>query len=594
MSRNRVFKNARSIGNMPDFSDSIGQSDINDKNRMRPYSSGSSFDLSNPPLDRNDKNRMSPYSSGSYIDLSKIQSDSEQSGSKIGKSSSTRNIKDISFTKNDSNKSIRSNTDVSSNYMGNNSQISSRSSSTKEIISGSIWSGEDISPKSKIPVEGTKFPLPKYETHHSESHDNFSKHKKSNSSSNFEEYILQNEVSPLIFNGQIIRYNVRRGVSYKTPILFGSRKVTGIDQENGYRSSHFIFNPEIGTLAAGYDIDNGWKNLPKFSMLTGIGNSSNLDASFISGSYNTIKSQGLLDNSCSSNDRCFIPPSYAIVGGYNNNINSNSNDIDQGSSAIIGSSNVRINNCKDTVFLGFNGINTETTFDGFKEATITRNLFALGKIHSGPYENDPLPVGTVFSANGDVLVKGNIDSQSISTNNLIAENASISNLKLTDIYFKGSAGTTGTFIINPTDNYNVVYVNPVDGPVNIYLGTGMNNIFSSNRTITFKDVTLEVASSSANNVNIIVPNPSGVTGMIPVRIEYYNKGIGLTAGTDAGYVISTSGGSVTLRFATLPIPGNIPTWVIESQFIGNSRTLSCSGLVLPPFKNGIHPNIQSK
>jgi len=427
--------------------------------------------------------------------------------------------------------------------------------------------------------------------------------------------ILPNDSSPLVYNGHLIRYNIKRGVEYNTPIIFGSRKLTGINGKNGYRSSHFVFDPKSGSLASGYDIDNGWRKLSNFSFITGIGNSSELDASLISGSHNKIQLELLAnphnhssDQSSSKDNYHLIPPSCAIIGGSNNTITNNS--IDHYSTGIIASSGIQVKNCQETVILGMRGVSGDKTIENMQEATLTRNLYGLSHIYAGPYTNESVPPMTVFVANGNSLIKQNLkvestlDSNSITTSQLFADTASIRNAKISnieahnviqnDVYFEGTGGATATFVIHPTDNYNVVYVNPINGPVNIYLGTGTNNLFRHNHSLTFKDVTLEFGLASSYNVNITVSGATGITGitgMIPVRIEHYNVNNRLIASSNSSYILNTSGGSVSFRYFSPSVPGLQPTWVIESQFMGNQRILPTSGLTFASASDSIRAKL---
>lgn len=445
--------------------------------------------------------------------------------------------------------------------------------------------------------------------------------------------VLPNDASPFLFDGQVIRYNIRRGVDYRTPVLFGSRKLTGFDGESGYNPSHFVFDPKTGTLAAGYDVNNGWSKLPNFSLITGIGNSAALDASFISGSHNRIRLELLPGNQPNQNGPfCLIPPSCAIVGGSNNNITNTS--ACQYSSAIIGCHNVNVRNSEATVVLGMRGVTGDIPITGFSESTFTRNLFALGHINAGPYNNEIFPIGTVFVSSGDALIRGNlsvdknlninsdlniannlnvehdlnvknniqagnnIDSQTVTSTNLFSQNAVFQNLTVSggintptrSIYLEGTGGATSTYIISPSDNVDIVYANSINGQINIFLGTGDNVDFPDNHAITFKDVSLEFGSGSNYNILIFAPGAgatgitgdtgttggSGASGSLPllqasdVKIEYYNNGV-LSSSSNAGYVLNTSGGAVTFDFARFTIPGSSPTWVIKDQFIGNPR-----------------------
>ncbi len=182
-----------------------------------------------------------------------------------------------------------------------------------------------------------------------------------------------------------------------------------------------------------------------------------------------------------------------------------------------------------------------------------------------------------YDPGSNTLSVGNIvvhDSLTVAGNNFSAKS----------IYLEGTGGITGIIhTILPEDDVNIIYANPIGGTINIYLGTGTNNLFAPNRTIQIKDSTLEFGPGSAYNVNILVHDVSTVPGAVPVRIEYYNGG--LTAGTNAGYALNTSGGAVTFTYSQLPIPGNAPTWVINNQFIGNPRLIGTGVTFIPTNDN---------
>jgi hypothetical protein len=356
--------------------------------------------------------------------------------------------------------------------------------------------------------------------------------------------VLPSEGGAFVYDGRVVRYNVERGVDYKTPLVVGSRKLVGDEDDPGYRASHLVFDPRSGTLAAGRDLDNKWCDLPKYSLITGVGNSSHADASFVSGSYNKIE---VSEDSEASEEEC-----------------------DKSSScAIIGSSGVTLRDCEETVALGVKRSKKSTYFSGFKEATITSNLYGLKKIYAGPLHSKTTPDSVVLDVNGDALIRGNL---------------SAANIAQKDVYVAGSGvtGTIVTHVLTRGDGVNVVYVNPINGPVHIQLGTSEDPYFEPNRVIVVKDVTPEFNIGASHNVGIYVP----VTwNEIPTRIEHYTNCTGgtcITASTGGTYSLNSSGGAVTLRYMTLPIPGSYPTWVIESQLIGNPRLLTSTGVTFIP------------
>lgn len=212
-----------------------------------------------------------------------------------------------------------------------------------------------------------------------------------------------------------------------------------------------------------------------------------------------------------------------------------------------------------------------------REDVIARNVVGLRRVQAGPNEVGPVPESTVLLANGDARIRGDLTAQGIvadqiATGNLIADNLTITgrtNIHMHEAYYAGTSGATASnFVILPADRIDVIYANPINGPVNIHLGTGTNNVFVPNQVITIKDVTPEFGNGSSHNVNIIVSNQLGAT---PVRIEHYDNG--LKASSNSRYILNTSGGAVTFRFAQLPVPGSAPTWVIQNEFMGNARLL---------------------
>lgn len=412
-------------------------------------------------------------------------------------------------------------------------------------------------------------------------------------------HFVPNEASPFVYDGNVIRYNTERGVDYTTPVLFGSRKTYGFNGKHGYRSSHFIFDPALGTLAAGFDINNGWQNLPKFSLISGFGNVSDIDASILSGSHNKILLELLPKQS--DDVHCVSPSSCAIIGGSNNTITNTSGG--QFSSTIIASSGMHLTNCNETVVLAMKSQPGETPLSGLNESTVTRNLYGLNRIHAGYFDDKVIPPGTVFHTNGNSLFSGNIKV----SGTLDAEEAYVKILKAGHIvqhdrYVKGHEqnGPTGNLepnlIIKKGDGVDIVYANPIPGIVYIQLGTPNDSVFESNRTIVIKDVTMEFGATSSNNIIIYIPqisNTGPTAGSSPypkpglARMEFYTPTTsGLAIATNefspVGYVLNTVAGSVTLRYIPSLEPGALSTWAIENQFIGNSRISPATGLTFIP------------
>lgn len=476
------------------------------------------------------------YSSGSAVELSNIQSTAEASESI-----------------NDSHHSSHSKTD-----------------SVK-----SLWSTDDVSWDGK----------------------NYKHHKKNHK-------ILPSDASPFVDCGGVIRYNFERGVDYESPLLVGSRKITGKKGESGYKPSHLIFEPKKGTLACGYDVDNGWFRLSNYSLISGLGNTSQLDASLVSGSHNHINLKLLpSDHQESSNINNKITPSCAIIGG-NHNIIENSTCFEN-SSAIIGSSGVIVKDCDNTVVIGMHAAFGQKPFIGHKESLFARNIYGLQSVHAGPLRHDSQNDATL-DVNGnawiedDLNVNKHINADSASFNNIVATNGTFHNISISNINYNshyiegssiGSSGSTGMiteFNVLPGDGLNIIYANPIRGDIYINLGTNNNNVFNNNRLITIKDVTLEFSQSSSYNIYIWVPST--------VRIENYANSTGcysLTASTGGAYILNTNGGSVTFRYFLSGIPGSLPTWVIENQFIGNPRINPTKGFTFIPANEDIRARLIS-
>lgn len=379
-------------------------------------------------------------------------------------------------------------------------------------------------------------------------------------------YYLPNQIGAFIDAGETVRYNVENGVKLDTPLLVGSRKKSGKDGKHGYRASHLIFEPKNSTLAVGHDTDNQWKKLPNFSLISGVGNKATLDGSFISGAHNKIESDFCSVTSHESeSEHCLIPSSCAIVGGNNNTITNTS--IHKRSSAIVASSNVSVRDCENTVVVGVKRNKKSECLEGFKNALIADNIYAFKSLHVGTPDcgsREP-----VLEAHGDLIVHGRL----ITSHGHHGESS---------VYVEGSSSERISHIVTENDATSVIYCNPIAGPIHIFLGSESQPHFQSNRSIIIKDVTPEFALGASHNIYISVPETND---HIPTRIEHYTNypgGTCITASTGGTYVLNSGGGAVTFRYATLPIPGSYPTWVIENQLIGNPRLLTSTGMTFYP------------
>lgn len=433
--------------------------------------------------------------------------------------------------------------DQSKSYTGNGkSEIVSSDSSLNLSDSESMT-------KPEIPIKDTKYhSMAKTESIKSIWSALDMTSKSCSDSSSSESYDCdEKNTKPFVFDGRVIRYNLKHHLDYNTPVVFGSSKASGHKEKHGYNPSHFVFDPKTGSAAFGYEVNGGWKNLANYSLITGLGNSCKLDAGFISGANNSIDLE-LLDNLNKSkknnkNGYCLLPPACAIIGGNHNNITNTSSC--HYSSAIIASSNVKLRNCEETVVLGVKFTSDEKPLEGLKETAVVRNINVLNNA----------------SVNGDLFVDGTIDANNIQQNSYVV------------------IGATGgdNITISPQDGINVVYADATQGDVGVMLGN-TGDVFESNRVITIKDATLEFSMGTSHNVFIGVPQGTRIETYLPMGNGTDNNGyVGLTAADGGIYKLNSSGGSVTFRyFNQNPIPGALPTWVIESQFIGNPRLLGMS------------------
>lgn len=328
------------------------------------------------------------------------------------------------------------------------------------------------------------------------------------------------------------------------------------------------------------------------SLLVGEGNSTELAAAIVSGFKNKIKHGHGLGSSISEDEedggyegkKCHIPTGCAIIGGDRNTINNTSRC--RYCSVVVASSQVFLDDCENTVVLGLKGGPGQPPFSHYREATIARNLYALDRLHVGPElhlgpRNTVADINGNAYINGDLKVKGHLDTDSASFVTLAVEKANFQSLSAANIahhsiFVEGSSETANVSIVRG-DGINVVYANPSRGDIRIQLGREPNPSFEANRQLTVKDVSLEFGSGSSHNIYLWVPNR--------VRIEHYGN-TGITVSDGGTYVLNSSGGAVTLRYASSFLPGALPTWVIENQLVGNPRILGSTGFKFAPADNG--------
>jgi hypothetical protein len=210
----------------------------------------------------------------------------------------------------------------------------------------------------------------------------------------------------------------------------------------------------------------------------------------------------------------------------------------------------------------------EQSLANVKEALVVRKLYALKQMMVGPV---PLVnSGAALDVNGDVVIRnnlqvhGNINVDTITANTIISGDFTSKSVYLT-------AGTGGnSLIINPSDGIDLVYANPSNGNVTVFLGTGATGpsgttgpVFPSNYQITIKDVSLEaVTGTTGGNVYITAP--------VGAQIETYLSDGTLVASENGSYVLNTNGGSVSFRYFNYSEVG-MATWIIISQYLGNQR-----------------------
>jgi hypothetical protein len=189
-----------------------------------------------------------------------------------------------------------------------------------------------------------------------------------------------NNELPFVEKDGFIRYNTDRGVKFTDPTVLGSSTPAEYAGVKGYRPTHLTFDPSNGTLTSGTDVNNGWVEVGRDSIITGLGNQAELDSSFVSGTRNKILKP------TSPDLVCVDPPSNAIVGGSGNRIQNTTTCRD--SSAIIASDNVNLIDSSNVAVIGISLPAGNTGgYRNFTNAILTDNVYSVNGITTGPISN---------------------------------------------------------------------------------------------------------------------------------------------------------------------------------------------------------------
>mgnify|MGYP000865968682 CR=1 FL=1 len=114
----------------------------------------------------------------------------------------------------------------------------------------------------------------------------------------------------------------------------------------------------------------------------------------------------------------------------------------------------------------------------------------------------------------------------------------------------------------PNSNVKIIYANPESGDICIVLGKDKNYDFDAGRRIVIKDISVQT-NRKGTSYDIVITVPDG-----NIKLEHYsNCDYKLVSNKNGTYIVNTSGGAVTLSF----YHGKTYAWVIESEFVGNSR-----------------------
>lgn len=177
---------------------------------------------------------------------------------------------------------------------------------------------------------------------------------------------------------------------------------------------------------------------------------------------------------------------------------------------------------------------------------------------------DEMKGKVALAVHGDIYVSGQIYTGNYKSTHIHSDNK----INLNEKHYIESTPTATYYYVNPKEHSNILYVSAINGPVYVVLGSKKGDVsFKENQEITIKDTSLCYNQGSSYNIFITVPN--GNTG-----IEHYGVDCKLKVSNAGTYILNTSNGAVTFRY----MHATRPCWLIETQFIGNTRVLPGTGL----------------
>jgi hypothetical protein len=142
------------------------------------------------------------------------------------------------------------------------------------------------------------------------------------------------------------------------------------------------------------------------------------------------------------------------------------------------------------------------------------------------------------------------------------------------IHTDGQLHNATYYYVHPSHHIDILYVNPIKGPIVIVLGSEDNQCdFKQNQKLTIKDVSLNHTEGCSYNVYITTCKHK----TNPLFIQHYNADCRLKVSSNGVYILNTSGGAVTFRYYKA-VEGNHHAFNIEHQVLGNPRVLPGTGL----------------